>query len=171
MIVNNFDTSKDFDIKELCYQVPLHPKNRKGFSESYIRKKLEKRGWTVWRGGYLHAQRKPNTYPNVKKKYERLKKLLGDDLNILQYICVVHHGMPDFLVYKSNTFKFIECKLGYESVKSRQKKTISVLKNLGYNVEIHRVLEHPTQKQETTLKLHKGKKTVVQKQHKITKYL
>jgi hypothetical protein len=95
----------------------------------------------VWRGGYLHA---PNveTYPNVTRKYERLLSYLPQHyVNVLQYLCVVHRGMPDLLCYKAGTLKFIECKLDYEPLRDAQKQCIVKLQALGFPVEVWRVAQ------------------------------
>lgn len=160
----------DNHIVERCYAVPTHPRDRKGFSESHIRSKLEKRGWTVWRGGFLHATRKTHVYPNVAKKYRQAERILGDQLSALQYLGVVHHGMPDLLCYNQGSLKFVECKLGYESLLDQQKKTITVLINLGFRVEIHRVVEHASKHRKAHYRVKTGQRTVVDKQNPLSLY-
>ena len=45
---------------------------RLGLSERLVRERLERNGWTVWRGGFIHALRRRELFPNVKTKYATL---------------------------------------------------------------------------------------------------
>ena len=166
----DFDIDEKAVVLERNYQIPLHPSDRKGFSEKRIRERLEDKGWMVWRGGFLHATRKREVYPNVEKKYKKLNRLVNG-LELLQYICVVHHGMPDFLCYKSGTLKFIECKLGYESLSERQRKTIAYLLKHGYKIEIHRIVEHQTKRDVSKLNIATNEREIVKEQEKIGSYV
>lgn len=164
------DASNETHIVEHCHAVPSHPDDRRGFSEEYIRSSLERQGWDVWRGGYLHANRKPDVYPNVERRYREVERLLGDHLTILQYIGVVHHGMPDLLCYKLGTFKFVECKLGYETLRDRQRETIKALDNIGFDVELHRVVEHATKRRVANLNVDSGDRQVITRQEQLKTY-
>ena len=86
-------------------------KNTKGLSERQIRKRLEKDGWMVWRGGSINLIGKTDLYPNVEKKYGILKALLAvhnpNTIDELAYLCAIHHGLPDFICYR-NKFKFVD---------------------------------------------------------------
>lgn len=138
--------------------------NKKGLSERKLRKRLEKHGWTVWRGGFLHAIRKNDLYPNVRKKYKILERLFETHMpgmfSYLQYLCKVHHGMPDFLCYRSGRFKFVECKLQYEPISERQKKCIFTLQRKGFIVEIHRLVDARTKTRYAYLNLYKKEKRI-----------
>ena len=127
----------------------LHPKkgskvSNKGLSESFIRKKLEKQGYIVWRSEYFHLDFAEH-YPNVRKEYEKLRDLMEKHhpgmLEQLKYLNHVHHGMPDLIVFKDNAFKFIECKFNNEQLLSSQRKCISKLLELGFKVEIIKLID------------------------------
>lgn len=147
-------------------------KPRRGLSEQLVRKHYEKRGWVVWRGGLLNADRDPDTYPNVRKKYAQLMELLRKfrpgAIDELRYLCHIHHGMPDFLCYKDGRFVFIECKLGYEQLSKWQKLCIARLKAMGFPVEIHRLAEPQTKTRTAMVNLRNGRKQVLEKQLPIT---
>ena len=123
----------------------LHKKSssNRGLSEAFIRKKLEKQGFLVWRSGYLHLDFSEH-YPNVRKKYEKLMGLMEKHhpgmIDHLKYLNHVHHGMPDFLVFKGNAFKFIECKFNNEQLLKGQRKCIQKLLSLGFEVEIYKLV-------------------------------
>jgi len=112
-------------IKYVFVPVNKKYKSNRGLSERLVRKRLERQGWNVWRGGIIGIESQ-ETYPNVKKRYKELTTLLikhkPKKLEFLRYICDLHHGMPDFLCFRNGKFKFVECKLGYESLSQRQKK-------------------------------------------------
>jgi hypothetical protein len=52
--------------------------------------------------------------------------------------------MPDFICYRYGVFKFVECKLGYETLSARQKKCIPKLQEQGFIVEVHKLVDAPT---------------------------
>ena len=124
------------------------PKERRGLSEKIIRRRLERQGWTVWRGGLVHITGEDELYPNVRRKYLLLERLLETHtpgmLDELSYLCRVHHGMPDLLCFRKGIFKFVECKLIYEQLSRRQKRCISRLQQLGFAVEVHKLVDHRT---------------------------
>jgi DNA polymerase-2 len=140
-------------------------------SEKIIRKKLEKQGYQVWRGGAINILSEQDIYPNVRKKYELLYSLLDkhhpNKLDELKYLCYVHHGMPDFLTFKDGKFKFIECKLGYEQLLPGQKKCITKLQNLGFEVELYKLIEPQTKAIITEYNVNSGVKTILETQEKI----
>ena len=143
--------------------------SRYGLSERQIRRKLEKHGWIVWRGGFFHSLE----YPNVKRHYERLDTLLQRDWPFVyeevKYIAYVHHGMPDFVYYHPvlHRWKWVECKLGHEQLSDRQVKTIGRLERLGFVVEVHKLAEPCTKTTKGSLK---GKKVVVKEKERTISY-
>lgn len=149
------------------------PNSKRGFSEKTVRKKLEKQGWTLWRGGFLYATKTIDPYPNVLKKYTLLEELLNkhmpDTLEKLQYTSRVNHGMPDFLAFKNKQFKFVECKLQYEQLSWRQKICISKVQKLGFCVEIYRVVDARTKVRESVLDVETGEKKILVRQEVLKK--
>jgi DNA polymerase elongation subunit (family B) len=145
---------------------------RKGLSEKIFKRKLEKEGWTVWRGGLFNILKKQEIYPNVRRKYEKLlelfKKYHKDLLPSLQYIDYVHHGLPDFVCFRNGRFKFVECKLGHEQLNSRQKKTLTRLQELGFEVEVHKLVDPCTKVRKTYLNLNTSYKKVLDRQLALT---
>jgi hypothetical protein len=139
-------------------------KSNRKLSEKIIKRKLEKEGWTVWRGGSLNAHRSEN-YPNVIKKYSLLDTLLGEKLELLQYLCEVHHGMPDFFCHRKGECKFVECKFENEQLNALQKKCIARLMQEGYIVEVHK-LTHSLLR-EGYLDLETNKRVIVERQMKL----
>ena len=161
------------DIRHVFIPIPKKYKNRKGLSEKILKKRLEKQGWTVWRGGLINIIRNSEIYPSVRKKYALLCILLkkhDKNLEYLQYICEVHHGMPDFICYRNNKFKFVECKLGYESLSKRQKKCIKKLQDLGFKVEVHKLVEKQTKTRLANINLNTGQKKIIAKQSMIRNF-
>jgi len=141
-------------------------KTRKGLSENQIKKGLRKEGWTVWRGGSINLIRRiDEQYPNVAKSYSKLKELLEDKyteetVDKLCYLCDVSHGMPDFLCYHPfKGFKFVECKLGNEQLSARQLKAVMYLREeLGFEVEVRKLVEDSTKTRKQILFIHPDKK-------------
>jgi len=142
---------------------------RAGLSEKLIKEKLEKEGWIVWRGSLIGILRSgQELYPNVKKKYEKLESLLEKNnpgkIQELQYMNAVHHGMPDFICFRVNRFKFIECKLQYESLSKVQKKCIEKLTEMGFEVEVHKIVDQRTKTREAYVEVISGNKYLLEKQ-------
>jgi len=150
--------------------IPLRPTttSRYGLSERQMRRRLERQGWTVWRGGSINMLRRNELYPNVRKKYQLLYELLEKyhpkHRETLEYFCSVHHGMPDFICFRHGTFKFVECKLGYEALSRRQKKCISRLQQLRFTVEVHKAVDHPTKLRSARVDIKSGEKVVMERQ-------
>ena len=142
-------------------------KSHRHLSETQIKKRLEKQGWDVWRGSSICCTRETDVYPNVFKKYSRLALLLQDKLESLQYIASVHHGMPDFLCHRKNEFLFVECKLGHEQLSKLQKKCIIRLKELGFDVEIHKFVFNCTKTRIAYVDLNNGEKKIIDKQERL----
>jgi hypothetical protein len=116
-------------------------------------------------------------YPSVRRKYEKLLELLtadyGEHLEHLQYICTVHHGIPDYLCYRckdgKKEWKFVECKLIYEQLSERQKTCIEKLSAMGFRVEVHKLIDHRTKTRRADVDVRSGKKKVKEKQMKLPK--
>ncbi len=166
-------TLLEFGLNVVTVYVPMrrYPyKSRHGLAELQLRKRLEKQGWMVWRGGFVHALA-ADVYPHVKKKYLQLAELiveLYDDkaLDFLCYLCAVHHGMPDLVCYNPTLqqFKFVECKLGHESLSQRQILTIKRLLDAGFNVEVHKLVEECTKTRKAEVDLVTKKKKILEKE-------
>lgn len=139
-----------------------------GLSERQFRIRLEKAGWEVWRGGSIAILRADEVYPNVRRKYTRLSFLMEKYhpglFERLEYFCSVHHGMPDFLCFRNDQFKFVECKFKYEQLSRKQKKCIQKLQDFGIPVEVHILVDHPTKTRVAEINLHTGEKIVLAKQ-------
>lgn len=121
-----------------------HKGNSRGLAERVVKRKLEKEGWLVWRSDCLNVL-DLDLYPNVRKKYERLFRVLkrfNVDYEFLQYVCYVHHGLPDFICYRLGKIKFVECKYKYEPLNENQKKCIPMLQSKGFWIEIYRIVNH-----------------------------
>jgi len=133
-----------------------------------IRQRLEREHWTVWRGGILGVEKEHDTWPNVKRKYLLLRGLLEDHhpehVDEIEYLCKVHHGMPDFICYRRGMFKFVECKLGHEQLSQRQKHCITRLQQLGFSVEVHKFVHRCTKVRTAIINLETGEKKIVEKQ-------
>lgn len=165
-------TLLEFGLQVTTFYIPMRQypyKRRHGLAELQLRKRLEKQGWHVWRGGFVHAIA-ADVYPNVKKKYTQLAELIlerfGDRaLDYLCYLCTVHHGMPDFVCYhpQLQEFKFVECKFGHEGLSSRQVSTITKLMDNGFNVEVHKLVEPCTKARKATINLVTKEKKILEK--------
>jgi hypothetical protein len=146
----------------------------KGLSERLIKRRLEAQGWTIWRGGCLNILKRDELYPNVRKKYETLMELLTyhhpDDIEKLQYLSAVHHGMPDYLCYRNSRFLFVECKFKYEQLSEVQKQTIAKLKWMGFDVEVHKIVGAPTKARTAIIDLSNGKKEILEVQKCISAF-
>jgi hypothetical protein len=156
--------------------IPMRRTRRtaRGLSELQLRQRLEKQGWTVWRGGAIGITRRAELYPNVERKYTLLIELLAKDhaqhVELLQYLCAVHHGMPDFLCYRGKgggEWKFVECKYKHEQLSERQKTCIQKLTSLGFTVEVHKLVDHQTKTRNATVNLKTGAKNVKEQQLKL----
>jgi DNA polymerase II len=178
ILYQQFGIRKDFgqttldQFKSPVKYVYIHshalPDERRGYSERLVRKRLEDDGWTVWRGGFLHANRFAEMYPNVRRKYALLEELMEKHrpgkLEFLQYLCAVHEGMPDLICFRNGAFKFVECKLIYEQLSERQKRCITRLQSHGFEVEVHKVVDHRTKARVAEVDVHTGERRVLEKQ-------
>lgn len=158
-------------MKVLHEYVPMKKKyaRRQGLSERQLKKRLEGQGWTVWRGGSINITRNDEVYPNVRRKYELLNSLLGEALEYLQYLCHIHHGMPDFICYREGMFKFVECKLEHEQLSERQKICILRLQEMGFIVEVHKLVADCTKTRKALVNLQDGSKDILEKQMKLNR--
>jgi hypothetical protein len=143
-----------------------------GFSEEQVKRRLRRDGWIVWRGGSLNIIRQDEVYPNVKNKYGLLQQLMEQDFpdrfELLQYWCEVHHGMPDYLCFRSKggkrEWKFVECKLNYEQLSARQKVCIGKLQDMGFAVEVHKLVDHRTKARSAEVDLEKKVRRIRERQ-------
>jgi hypothetical protein len=154
-------------VKHIYIPITKQYKSNKQLSEKQIKKRLEKDGWEVWRGGYLQCTRYSELYPNVEKKYSRVPLLLGKALECLQYLSVVHHGMPDFFCHRKGIIKFVECKLGHEQLSKAQKKAIERIQELGIKVEVHKLVYGCTKIRTANVNLRNGEKKIIEKQERL----
>ncbi|MBI4181633.1 MAG: VRR-NUC domain-containing protein [Candidatus Aenigmarchaeota archaeon] len=156
------------DIRVECIPLSRRYRSNRGLSERLIRERLEKQGWTVWRGGMLDIVRERGIPRALRERYEQLCTLL--DLHMpgtreqLQYFCAVQHGMPDFLCYRSGSFLWVECKLGHESLSERQKLCLLKLRWMGFRVEVHRLVYPQTRSRQLSLNLLTGRKDIRERQ-------
>ncbi|MFH1510984.1 MAG: VRR-NUC domain-containing protein, partial [Candidatus Woesearchaeota archaeon] len=144
------------------------PKSNFGLAEKQLRSRLESLGWTVWRGGSISIVRQYDVYPNVRRKYSLLCSLIEKHfqgtLETLQYLCDVHHGMPDFICFRDGKFKFVEAKLCHEQLSKAQKKCIRKLQDLGFSVEVHKLVDKRTKARSAMVNLSNGSRLVLEKQ-------
>jgi Holliday junction resolvase len=157
-----------------CEYIPLRREydSHAGLSEKEIKKRLEKKGYEVWRGAYLGIHRDKEQYPNVIRKYRKLEELMiryGVDHEYLEYINSVHHGMPDYITFRRGEFLFVECKLGHEQLSRVQKRCIALLKSLGYRVEVHKMVFPETKARIAIVDLQNGSKIIRERQMKLLK--
>ncbi|MBI4450737.1 VRR-NUC domain-containing protein [Candidatus Woesearchaeota archaeon] len=165
-------TLLDVEMNVSTIYVPMRDypyKSRGGLSEAQLRKRLERQGWEVWRGGFIHCY-EVDTYPAIKEKYRKLAALIREKfgehkLQLLRYLSAVHHGMPDFICYHPclKQLKFVECKLGHEQLSPRQMLTIQRLQQAGFTVEVHKLVEPCTKDRVAKLDVVFGGKTVLEK--------
>jgi DNA polymerase elongation subunit (family B) len=152
------------------YYVPMTRlyKSNKGLSERQFKKRLEKAGWEVWRGGSIHMLRKQELFPNVRRKYTRLILLLHHyhphHAEFLEYLCHIHKGMPDFICFRKGEFKFVECKFKNESVSKRQRKCFERLQKQGFRVEVHKLVDFPTKVRRAEVNVVTGSKRIMEQQ-------
>jgi len=152
------------------YYVPMRrtKRDRHGLAEHQLRQRLEQQGWMTWRGGLFDSINDPDTYPSVQRKYEILCNLLERDhpgkLEHLRYLCAVHHGMPDLLCYRRKEWKFVECKFLHEQLGPRQKKTLPILRQMGFAVEVHKLVDHRTRTRVADVNIITGQMIVIEKQ-------
>ncbi|MBW2970417.1 VRR-NUC domain-containing protein [Candidatus Woesearchaeota archaeon] len=170
----------EFEKPVLTVYIPIRKypyKTRQGLAELQLRKRLEKQGWKTWRGGFVHAIA-ADVYPAVKKKYVQLAELIVElhgnrALDLLCYLCTVHHGMPDLVCYNPalKQFKFVECKLGHEGLSQRQVATIQKLQEAGFIVEVHKLVEECTKTRKAKVNLATKEKRIIEKEMTLTRFL
>jgi len=173
-------TILEFGLQVITVYIPMrrYPyKSRHGLAELQLRKRLEKQGWQVWRGGFVHAIA-ADVYPAVKKRYTQLAELIVEiygekALDLLCYLCTVHHGMPDLVCYNPTLqqFKFVECKFGHEGLSSRQVMAIKRLQEEGFQVEVHKLVEECTKTRKARIDLLSKEKKILEKEMKLTQFV
>ncbi|MFW6449930.1 MAG: DNA polymerase domain-containing protein [Nanoarchaeota archaeon] len=161
-------------IKFVYIRMKRNYKYNRGLSEKIIKKRLEGNNWIVWRGGCINILREDGIYPNVYNKYSKLisllKKYYPGIVEYLQYLCSVHHGMPDFLCFRDGKFKFVECKFRHESLSGRQKKCIQRLLDIGFVVEVHKLVGPETKTREAVINIRNNEKKIISKQKMLKGY-
>lgn len=156
------------ELKHLYIPLVKSYSSYKGISERLIRYRLIKEGYEVWRSSALSMIREPDVYPNVKRKYKRLQKILKD-YEYFTYLDHVHHGMPDFICFR-DSFLFVECKLGHEQLSTRQKRCIEKLREKGYRVEVHKIVFPETKIRKAWVDIFSNKKRIIEKQQKLNHF-
>ena len=109
----------------------------------------------------------------VKKKYGKFTELMHKQkpgmMDNLLYLNEVHHGLPDFVCYRQGQFKFIECKLRHEQLSKAQKKCIRRLQKLGFEVEVHKLVDKGTKARAAAVDLSDGEKIILERQASLNK--
>lgn len=172
-------TLLEYTLDVLTVYVPMrnYPyKTRRGLAETQLKKRLEKHGWHVWRGGFFHAIN-GDLYPVVKRKYIHLVQLIkehynGRMLDYLSYMSAVNHGMPDYICYHPHLkqLKFVECKFGHEQLSQRQITTIHKLKERGLTIEVHKLVEPCTKTRKARVNIITKKKNILENVKPLTSY-
>ncbi|MEM3154738.1 MAG: VRR-NUC domain-containing protein [Candidatus Woesearchaeota archaeon] len=172
-------TLLEFELTVITEYIPMRKypyKTRHGLAELQLRKRLEKQGWQVWRGGFVNAIA-ADAYPAVKRKYAQLSELILElygerALDFLCYLCAVQHGMPDLVCYhpQKKEFKFVECKFGHEQLSSRQIMTIKHLIDAGFVVEVHKLVDDATKTRKAEVNLVTKEKKVLEKEMKLSEF-
>lgn len=85
----------------------------------------------------------------------------------LQLLCAVHHGMPDFIVYRRGILKFVECKLGHEQLGEYQKRCLPRLKRIGFIVEVWKIVDECTKIRRAKVNILTKEKKVCEKQERL----
>ena len=158
-----------------CYRIltTRRPKTLRGFAERTARAYYEKRGYAVWRGGFLNANRRER-YPNVTRKYERLERIMHVHypgmFDRVCYLCT-QSGMPDLLIWNGRDLRFIEVKLDYEPLADHQKRCISRLVSLGFGVRIVRIVSKATRRRRSTLDLTSGEEEEHERQARMREFV
>jgi hypothetical protein len=161
--------------------VPMRsrPEELRGVAEARLRQRLERQGWNVWRGSLINLYLDENTYANVRRRYRVLAQLLVQDFpahyDHLRYICAVHHGLPDFVCCRQTSdgreWLFVECKLMHEQLSKRQVKCITKLLDMGFRVEVHKLVDERTNTRTADIDLLSGMRRVGERQLRLTKRL
>jgi DNA polymerase-2 len=156
---------KEFiSIKQVSIPITKPYTDYAGLSERIIKKRLEAHGWKTWRAGLIGIETEEEIYPCIRRKYAQLRQLLAEKYELLHYLNRIHHGMPDYICYRNRVFKFVECKLGYERLSTKQKKCITKLQKAGHTVEVHRLVHEQTKTRLAIVNLQSWKKRVIERQ-------
>lgn len=158
-----------------CYRILTvrRPRTLRGFAERTVRSYYEKRGYVIWRGGFINANRKAR-YPNIAKKYHRLERIIRSHypgtFEHVSYLCT-QSGMPDLIVWKGRELIFVEVKLDYEPLSERQKRCIKRLVRLGFGVRIVRIVSRATRRRSSVLDLTSGKEIEYERQARVHEFV
>ncbi|MFW5746974.1 MAG: DNA polymerase domain-containing protein [Nanoarchaeota archaeon] len=163
-------TLSEYPVVHRYFPIGKH-KTRSGLSERRLKARLQRMGWEVWRGGLFHVMRHGALFPNVEKKYHKLFDLMDHHhpgvRPKLEYLSAVHKGMPDFIAFRNGQFLFVECKLGHEQLSNRQRFCIKRLQELGFVVEVHKLVDECTKSCTAKIDLHTKEKRVEEKQMRL----
>lgn len=123
-------------------------KTRRQLSEKLVHQYFLKKGYEVFRGTRIlghEGSLNYELYPNVKRKYDRLEKILYKKLGLHLWTLreLLGKGIPDFFVHKGNTSFFVEVKLEHESIKKHQLACMKLLTEFGFDSVIIRVKSKP----------------------------
>jgi DNA polymerase elongation subunit (family B) len=166
------DFTPDKIIKYKMFEIYRSYVTNRGLSERQIRKKLEKDGWHIWRGGLINCLIRHDLYPNVRRRYiylhQLLKKYHCDKIDLLHYYCS-QSGMPDFICFRDGKFKFVECKFNHEQLSKRQKLCILRLQSHGFNVEVLKFVD-PSVRMRVMEENHLGMKRIMESQRRLMAY-
>ncbi len=147
-------------------------KTRRGLAEKIAKRYFEKQGYEVFRGMMILGREYSMNYgyENVRKKYERLERILYKELRLklllIRGMLKEKKGIPDFFLYKRNRMLFVEVKLEHEALRNNQIECIKILEDFGLKVMLLRIKSKPYRvKQIVNLK--KSVKIVLEKQIRI----
>jgi|TARA_B100000315_G_C14380264_1_gene497106 hypothetical protein len=125
-------------------------KNRKGLSESLVRRYFEKKGYEVFRGRQVLGKQFSKRYKEleaVKKRYTRLETLLKEQLgkDLLKFRKAIFKlsGIPDFFLHKAGYCFFVEVKLEHEQIKNHQLQCMKALELFNLPCYIYRIKSKP----------------------------
>ncbi len=147
-------------------------KTRRGLAEKIAKRYFEKHGYEVFRGRMLLGREYSMNYEyeNVRKKYERLERILYKKLRLklllIRGMLKEINGIPDFFLYKHSNMLFVEVKLEHEALKNNQIECIKILEDFGFKVMLLRIKSKPYRVKEI-VDLKKSVKLVLEKQIRI----
>jgi len=145
--------------------------SRKGLAERLARRYFERNGYDVFRGyAILRNSINYHKYENVRKKYDRLERILLKRLGLCLYLLreELGRGIPDFFLYRKddNNCLFAEVKLEHEQIKPHQFACMKVLEEYGFKVI---VLRMKSKIYRAEILLHNGDRRILVKQEKLRK--
>ncbi len=110
------------------------------------RRWLERRGFEVFKGFTVRGREHSlayHTYPNVKRKYNRLERILRAKLGrrLKEFRLSLESGLPDYFAWHRRLRRciFVEVKLEHEQLKDHQLECMRLLEGFGFDVMVIRV--------------------------------